>query len=137
MSRVVAGPVRRSVSVELVNAAALTQVECTGIDRAGLWFADDLDEATAAAVAEWMASRDDAELARRAALRAVEPSALNAWEIVRAFVLGDPLPEPVYPEPDPIPEPEPPAEPLPSPEPDPDPTVTVGTSLTITTPTSN
>lgn len=100
---VIPGPLARSVNVSLVNDAALTSVACTHIDREGVWFADTLPVEDELAVRDWLATRDDAALARRHWLRAVDSTdLLNGFDILRAFALGDPMPDPVYPPPEPL-----------------------------------
>lgn len=97
--------VRPRVNAVNVNAAGLTDVECISVDRDGcVWFADHLEPADELAVREWLSTRDDADLARRYALRDIaavteDGPLLNGFDIVRAFILGDPLPEPQYPDP--------------------------------------
>ncbi|WP_292605985.1 hypothetical protein [Nocardioides sp. REDSEA-S30_B4] len=98
---VISGPFVRSVNVDIVNAAGLTEVACVRIDRDGVWFAEPLTGADEFAVREWLSSRDDADLAWRAAFRAIASTTeagelVNGFEILRAGILGDPLPEPVY-----------------------------------------
>lgn len=94
--------VRPRVNAVNINAAGLTEVECTGVDREGcVWFAEPLSDADEFAVREWLSSRDDADLAWRAAFRAIASTTeagelVNGFEILRAGILGDPLPEPVY-----------------------------------------
>ena len=101
--------VRPRVNAVNVNAAGLTTVECVGVDREGcVWFAEALSEADELAVREWLSTRDDADLARRSELRAIASSTgtgplCNGFDILRAYILGDPLPEPVYPAPTPDP----------------------------------
>ena len=52
---------------------------------------------------DWLATRDDAALARRHWLRAIDSTdLLNGFDILRAYTLGDPMPEPEYPPPDPL-----------------------------------
>lgn len=97
---VIPGPLARSVNVGLVNEAALTSVECCRIDRDGVWFADSLPPAEEQAVRDWLATRDDQQLARRHALRSIRSTdLLNGFDILRAYMLGDPLPAPEYPPP--------------------------------------
>lgn len=97
--------VRPRVNAVNINAAGLTDVECISVDRDGcVWFAEPLEPADELAVREWLSTRDDTDLARRYGLRgiAAETEAgvlLNGFDILRAFVLGDPLPEPIYPGP--------------------------------------
>lgn len=103
--QLVPGPLVRSVNPELVNAAALTLVECVDIASEGVWFADTLPEADEVAVRDWLMTKDDEALARRVTLRGVDSTdLLNGFDILRAYMLGDPLPAPVYPPP---PEPDP------------------------------
>ena len=97
--------VRPRVNAANINAAGLTDVECIAVDREGcVWFAEPLEPACEFAVREWLSSRDDADLARRNEFRAVAQVAetgrlLNGFEIVRAYLLGDDLPDPQYPPP--------------------------------------
>lgn len=97
--------VRPRVNAENVNAAGLTTVECTGVDREGcVWFAEPLSAADELKVRDWLSTRDDTDLARRIDLRHVAEATetgrlLNGFAILRAHLLGDPLPEPLYPEP--------------------------------------
>lgn len=105
--------VRPRVNAANVNAAGLTDVECVGVDRDGcVWFADTLPADDELAVRDWLSTRDDADLERRLSLRAVPASTeagvlVNGFEILRAHLLGDPLPEPVYPSPANDPQPDP------------------------------
>lgn len=56
-------------------------------------FDAELDEATAAAIRERMASRDDDDQANRAALRAAaDEGATNLAQMLVAYTVGDPLP---------------------------------------------
>lgn len=97
--------VRPRVNAVNVNAAGLTDVECIGVDREGcVWFADVLEPDDELAVREWLSTRDDTDLTRRYALRGIAAATdtgplLNGFDILRAFVLGDPLPDPLYPDP--------------------------------------
>lgn len=97
--------VRPRVNAVNVNAAGLTAVECVGVDRDGcVWFAEPLTDDDEFAVREWLSTRDDADLARRTELRAIALTSesgglVNCFDIVRAYILGDPLPAPVYPDP--------------------------------------
>jgi len=52
------------------------------------------------AVRDRMTSRDDDDQAARAILRDAD-TATNRWKLLRSYVLGDPMPEPQYPEPTP------------------------------------
>lgn len=60
-------------------------------------FDADLDAETATAIRDRMTSRDDADQAARATLRAAD-GATNLAEMVRAYALGDPLPAPICPQ---------------------------------------
>ena len=60
-------------------------------------FDADLTPEQRTAVCLRMESRDDEDQERRAVLRAAD-GATNLAEMVRAYVLGDPLPDPIYPE---------------------------------------
>lgn len=97
--------VRPRVNAVNVNAAALTPTECVAVDRDGaVWFAGPLCETCELAVRDWLSTRDDTDLARRVAYRAVAETSetgrlLNGFAITRAYLLGDPLPAPIYPEP--------------------------------------
>lgn len=107
---VIEGPLRRSFSAAMF--ADLTDVPVLGrpvigggqvtvtFDDAAL--DEPLSSETVAAIRELMASRDDADLARRHAIReACEGGATNLAQILAADRLDEALPEPTYPEPDP------------------------------------
>lgn len=100
--------IRPRVNAENVNAAALTPTECVAVDRDGtVWFAGPLCDTCELAVRDWLSTRDDADLARRVEFRAIAEEGetarlLNGFDIVRAYLLGDPLPVPLYPEPPPV-----------------------------------
>lgn len=59
-------------------------------------FADTLTDEQTTAAWERMTSRDDADQAARATLRGADGAA-NLAEMVRAYVLGDPMLDPIYP----------------------------------------
>ncbi|GHJ59125.1 hypothetical protein NOK12_16430 [Nocardioides sp. OK12] len=102
------GPLVRSVNPEIVNDARLTAITCIAITSEGVWFEAEPPAEDLLAVRDWLATKDDAGLARRAEYRAIDSTdLLNGFDIARAFALGDPLPEPVYPPPEPEPEPAP------------------------------
>lgn len=89
------GPVRRA-SLGLDSFADLTDVPLLAIRRDGLTFGGELTEQEAADVWSRMESVDDADQARREALRCAD-GATNLAEMVRAYVLGDLMPDPIYP----------------------------------------
>lgn len=103
----VTGPLRRSYSAGMF--AAITEVRVMRQQIGGGWATVTFDDAaldeplppeTVAAIRELMASRDDADLARRHAIReACEGGATNLAQILAADRLDEALPEPIYPEP--------------------------------------
>lgn len=95
---VVVDEARRGIGFDTfgdLTKARVTEV----VDRGGVaWvkFADDIDEATRAAVAERMLSRDERDEQRRAKLRAAATGgAVNLAEMTAAYVLDDPIPDPI------------------------------------------
>lgn len=89
----------RSFNDDLFAGLDLPEVHEVAIDK-GLWsitFDGVLSpEQTAAAWAR-MESTDDTDQAHRALLRT--PGIVNRCDLLTAYVLGDPLPDPIYPEP--------------------------------------
>ncbi len=86
---------RRARPVNTTSFLAFTDAPVVAILPNGVDFDGDLTPEQSTAVWEWMTSRDDDDQADRATLRASD-GASNLPEMVRAYVLGDPLPEPVY-----------------------------------------
>ena len=94
MSTSVEGRVVRSVGPDtFVDITTIPLVIPAGVTRDGLLFDGPLTDAEVFAVWARMTSVDDADQARRAAVRDLEPCC-HACATLAAYVLGDPLPEP-------------------------------------------
>ncbi len=99
---------QRSVSFDMFADITDAAVTSLLLDRStGEWvvtFDRDIDPVIqgqpptnhAEQVRDRMTSRDDADQAARAILRNAD-TATNRWKLLRSYVLGDPMPEPIYP----------------------------------------
>lgn len=98
---------QRSLSYDTFAAITDAAVRLDFDRTTGEWvvtFDRDIDAASSDQLAadrtrevwELMTSRDDADLDARHALRDAD-GATNLAEMVRAYVLGDPMPDPLYP----------------------------------------
>lgn len=92
----VSGTRRRVVGPDTFADLTDVPVALDGITLTGITFDGDLTPSEADAVWARMESSDDADQAARAALRAAG-DATNLAQILRAYVLGDPPPAPIYP----------------------------------------
>lgn len=102
---IIEGPVRRA-NLSGDSFADLTDALLLEIGRTALTFDRDLTPEAQTAAWERMTSIDDTDQARRAALRAAcAGGATNVDCLTAAYVLGDPMPDPVYPPPEPEPSP--------------------------------
>lgn len=95
MSTTVQGRVVRSVGLGNITFSDLTDAPVASVTRTGVTFDGDLTDEQTYAVWERMTSKDDADQAARAALRAAD-GATNLPEMLRAYVLADPMPDPTY-----------------------------------------
>ncbi|GAA4120451.1 hypothetical protein GCM10022215_24090 [Nocardioides fonticola] len=97
--RLIPGPLRRPVGPD--SFTGLTDAAVTEIDAAGVWFARDLTDDERTAIAAFVTSSDDSDLTARDLLaRALDGTgtgpAINLAELAAAYLLGRPLPDPVF-----------------------------------------
>gem|GEM_PF-5423120 len=92
----VSGIRRRTVGPDTFADLTSVPVAVGGITLTGITFDGDLTPGEVSAVWARMESRDDADQADRATLRAAG-DATNLAQILAAYVTGDPLPTPILP----------------------------------------
>lgn len=101
MSVVSANAARPIGSLSFVDIPGLEEVAASVSVAAGkvvVTFDAELIPEQIQAVLDRMTSRDDEDQAARAVLRKAD-GATNRWKLLRSYVLGDPMPDPIFPPP--------------------------------------
>lgn len=98
MAATVVGAARRPVGYDTFDDLTTRSLLDIRRDRGRVELVFDGELTTTEAQAIWqrLTSADDADEAARAVLRSAS-DASNRWDLLCAYVLGDPMPDPIYP----------------------------------------